>query len=384
MSIPESDFELLEQELSNGGAEAVLRRLAEQLRAKAKYHELFEALKMQLRQQLGLPLLFSDDANELDEPTRDKLDQGLLDICQQIGRHLLEQGSAREGWMYWRPLGRRQEAADLLGSVEANDDNLDELVEVFLREGVDPGRGYSLILEHYGTCNAITTLEGELYQRPKPEQQVLVGLLLKHVHAELLANVRADISQHEQRDPPEHSLAELIADRDWMFTEYSYHIDTTHLASTVRFARRLEKEDELRLARDLTQYGKRLNSQFQYPGDEPFNDLYHSHELFFQVLLGENVDEALSYFQDKAETVDPDEHGCVAIETYVDLLARADRFEQAIKVMVDQMPQGSQPAGICPSLFELAEKANQFEDFLRRCREQEDLLGFATGLIHTK
>ena len=88
-----------------------------------------------------------------------------------------------------------------------------------------------------------------------------------------------------------------MADREWLFQDNAYHIDTTHLASTVRIARVLADPADLRLALDLTEYGRRLSQQFQYQGDEPFVETYPSHALYFQALLGENVEEALAYFQ---------------------------------------------------------------------------------------
>lgn len=45
----ESEFDQLEQQLSAGGLTALLESAAQQLRDKNSFHELFEVLKMQVR-----------------------------------------------------------------------------------------------------------------------------------------------------------------------------------------------------------------------------------------------------------------------------------------------------------------------------------------------
>ena len=199
--------------------------------------------------------------------------------------------------------------ADALAKIEPNDENLQDLIEIGLHEGVAPALGYELVLKNYGTCNAITTFEGALTSRPRGDQQAAAGLLLRHLHHELLANVRADIARQEGSEPKQATLAELVADRDWLFADNNYHIDTTHLAATIRFARLLEDPADLALAYDLTEYGRRLSTQFQFAGDEPFADVYPSHGLFFAAQLGRQVDEALAYFRERAKNISVDEQG---------------------------------------------------------------------------
>ncbi|MDP6443999.1 MAG: hypothetical protein QGG36_25155 [Pirellulaceae bacterium] len=376
-----SHFEELEGALASGGEGAVLDELIEQLRSSKQYHELFEALKMRARRQINLPLLYSDNGDELDESLREGLENGLFEACREVGQLLLSDGKVREGWMYLRPVGDREMAAQLIGAIEANDDNLDELVEVCLHEGVDAERGFRLVLDSFGTCNAITTFESLVHQRPKEELLAAAKLLVKHVHDELSATLRADIAQQEGEELADAPIADLVADRDWMFGEHSYHIDTTHLASTIRYARLLEDKQLLRLALDMTEYGRRLHQQFQYEGDEPFTDLYPSHALFFQALLGENVEPALEFFLDKAKTIDAYEFGAGSVETYIDLLARVGRVDDAIQALVELTPDNAHLTGQAPSLLELSQRAGDYSQFIAHCRAKNDLLGFATGLL---
>jgi hypothetical protein len=380
----DSLFEQLEQQSTSGGVDAVLEHLISSLQQDKKHHELFEALKMQVRHRAGLPLLYGESGDDLDPKQRTLLEDGLLGACRQVGTGLLEDGRVSEGWMYMRPVGDVAAARELIDKIEVQDDNIDEMVEVLLQEGVDPTRGFSVVLQNYGTCNAITTFESVMPQKGKADQRAVAQLLLRHVHQELFTNVKADVAGRQDSEPTATTLAELIADQEGMFGEHSYHIDTTHLASTTRFSRILENEECLRLALDLTQYGKELHEQFQYEGDEPFTDIYRHHAFYFQALLGENLDEALDHFKERSDNVDTNQWGTVGIETYIDLLARVGKIEEAIAVTIEKIQPGQRTMGLAPSLLELCERSGNYSPLMDACRGSDDVLGFATGLMQAK
>jgi hypothetical protein len=241
-----------------------------------------------------------------------------------------------------------------------------------------------MLLNSYGTCNAITTFDAEMVRHDKAAQQAAASLLVHKLHSDLVANIQADIARQETGHPTETTLEGLVAERDWLFLDNTYHIDTTHLASTVRAARLLQKPEDLRLALDLTQYGRRLSKQFQYPGDEPFVDQYPAAALWFQAQLGENVDPALEYFRERAENCDPQQHGPLPAEVYVELLTRLERYAEAINASIKHLPRNQQRLGICPSLLELAELSGLYTKVLEHVREQEDLLAYTAALVKAK
>lgn len=383
MSSTQPEFDQLQATVRDRGVAAALEDLAKQLLADKRYHELFEARKMQLRQRLGLPLSSAESTDDLPPETRTKLEDGLIEACREVGLLLLDAGRVREGWMYLRPVGDRAAAREALAKIDNDDGNLEELVEVCLYEGVDPARGFDLVLRNYGTCNAITTFEGALSQHSLPHKRIAAAMLVDHLHGELVKSVRADIARQEGAEPPEGTLRELVADRPWLFGEYSYHLDTTHLASTVRCARLLDARPQLEKALDLTEYGRRLSRQYQYQGDEPFAEIYPSHALYYQALVGQNVDEAIAYFQEKAKSLDPRDHGTLAIEIYVELLSRIGRAKEAIEASTRLLPKDTRPLGIAPTLLELSRQAGDYNAMLAHCREQGDLLGFATALAQS-
>jgi hypothetical protein len=381
--MPASDFEQLQSAFSAGGADRVLEQAAALLREQKKHHELFEVLKMQSRRKLGLPLLPGESTDDLPEATRAKLEDGLIAACREVGKLLLSEGKIREGWMYLRPVGDRNEAADALTKIEADEENYEDLIEVCLHEGVDIGRGYGLVLEHYGTCNAITQYDSSLARRPRGEQVPAAKRLLKRVHDDLVFSVKTDIARQEGQQPKESTLKELVQDREWLFQDNSYHLDTTHLAACVRISRVLSDPADLKLALDLTEYGRRLSQQFQYQGDEPFAETYPANALYFQALLGENVDEALAYFRNKAEMLDPQYHGYAAIEVYVDLLARLGRDAEALEAAVKFGLTSIQPVGNAPPLVELARRSGSFAPVLEHCKAKDDVLGYTAALVQS-
>jgi len=389
-------FETLQKTIHESGAKAAATLLVDEMRREEKYPELFEALKMLHRIELGLPAVHTDlsGAHELTQQEslspemQDELDKKLLSACSEVGTALLRKGSLQEGWMYMRAVGDRQATADAMQNVAVTQDNLDTVLGLLVHEAIDIGRGTKLSLEMRGTCNTITMLDSAVSMRGRADQQAAVGTLVEHVHSELLSSLKSDIVRREQCDATsavhsETSIEVLLSTRPTLLRDGTYHLDTTHLASTVRFARILDSEKHLRLAVDISQYGRQLHSQYQYASDEPFADLYPMSLGMFRALLGEHVEAALKMFLQKAESLDPQEHGTVAIETYADLLTRVGRPSEAMEFLIKKMPRGMRPFGIAPSLLELAEASHNFKPMLDHALERRDLVGYAAALLQS-
>lgn len=367
--------------------------LVDQMRREQRYTELFEALKMMHRVELGLSAVQTDPS----EPTsvgsippdiQDQLDKKLIAACSEVGTALMRQGKLQEGWMYMRAVGDRQATADAMRDLEVTHENLDTFLGLLVHEAIDVARGTKLSLEMRGTCNTITMLDSVVSMRGRTDQQAAVGALVEHVHAELLSSLKADILRREKLDETSEvqlakSIEPLLATRPSLLRDGTYHLDTTHLASTVRFARILDNEEQLRMAVDLAQYGRQLHTQYQYASEEPFAELYPMSLAMFRALLGEHVEAALKMFLQKAESLDPQEHGTVAIENYADLLTRVGRPAEAMQFLIKKMPRGMRPFGIAPSLIELAELSKDYAPMLQQAKERGDLVGFAAALLQS-
>ncbi|TWU55469.1 hypothetical protein [Rubripirellula reticaptiva] len=366
----------------------MLDRMVEHFRSTRSAMELFEAIKMQIRNRVGLPLVAVEDEPARPEEVERQLELGLLDACRETGTMLIQDGRVGEGWMYLRPTGDIETARKLLNKIEITDDNYDEMIQVLLHEGVDVGRGYQAVIDNQGTCNSITLYEQSIVSRSKADRKAASSCLLEHLYGELLAMVRSDIAQKEGEPPAgdDETLGDLIEKRRWILDGGGYHLDTTHLAATVRVATVLDDPAQLKKAWELTQYGRRLNHQFQYPGEEPFVDFYPAYGTFYSILLGENVDAGLKLFERKARAVDVATSGTGAIETYVDLLDRIGRHKDAVLASIELVPGDIPTQRIVPMLIEIANRAktagdnSAFEPILEYCQQHNDVLGYVAVL----
>ena len=394
-SITNDDFMMLEQLADKEGLQAAAQGLVERMRQQKLYPELFEARKMLHRVELGLPPVQVDPigahgkksgAIQQDPQVQDELDKRLLDACREVGGGLMRSGRLQEGWMYLRAVGDDAFASEAMAAVEPTQDNLDLLLNLYVHEGVDIGRGTELCLKMRGTCNTITMLDSIVAMRGRSDQQAAVEALVKHVHQELLANLIADVTRRmpQVNAPEDHTIVAWLGLVPGLLRDGTYHLDTTHLASTVRFARVLDDPSTLRLAADLAEYGRQLHAQYQYSSEEPFADLYPMSLAWFRALLGEHVDAALRVFRQKAESIDLEEHGTIGIETYADLLARIGRPDEAGKYLIRTMPDGMRPFGVAPSLIELSSASGEFQPMKDHAKQRGDLIGFAAALLQSK
>ena len=373
-------FHQIATDYANSGLQAALETAEKQLRNEKRFHELFEVLKMKDRHQLGLPVLHQDGQQSISEDQQRKLEDGLIAACRDVGFALLDEGQIQDSWVYLRHLNDNAVVLERVRKIEANEENLDQLLGLLLYEGLDPAAGYAMVLENYGTCNAITTMQQTMYGRPKEQRQAAGRLLVAHVHNELLENVKAHVEREENTTPKETRLVPLISDRPFLFADGAYHIDTSHLSSTMQIAIELSDPKSLELAFDLARYGEKLDEGLKYPGDPPFEDLYSTSALFIGAQLEKDVDAALEHFQKRAKETDAHQEGTFAIETYVDLLARVGRPDDALQASVDLIPQGIQTTGRAPSFYDLSEQMQSFDRYRELCEERNDLLGYVISL----
>ena len=281
-------------------ADQLFDRAAQELAAGGQWHRLFDLRLMQRRRELALPLDYRGSIDDVDEPRRQQLEAGYIAACREVGQLLLEAHRLREAWMYLRPAGDKETVQKYLERVVPDEENAEELIEISLYEAVDPERGFAWLLGRNGTCNSITSLEG-LHAQLEPEMaRACAAVLLRHVYAELRGNLRGHLHRLEGEAPSSLSVAELINSFPALQADGSYHLDVSHLSSTVRFARLLTDPQMVRLAVELCDYGSRLPDDLQYPGEPPFEDAYKAHRLFFEATLGENVDAAVEYFLEEA------------------------------------------------------------------------------------
>ena len=378
------DFEHIMSQVDRDDVGGALEWLVEHFRQEKKYTDLFEARKMLARQRLGLPLLYSDSPDSLDEARQLQLETELLDACREVGTGLVEEGDLQTAWMYLQPLGDREYLKKLFECVPVDDENIDALIEICLGQGVAPEHGYQLVLEHHGTCNSITLFDTQISAMAPDVRGRLAEMLVDHVYIELSGNVRRHIEQQETSAPETNALRELIDGRPWLFEGGGHHLDVTHLASAVRIGRHAKSERSLRQALDLCQYGLRLSEDFQFPGHSPFEDTYRDHQQYYQVLLGIEVEQGLEHFRQKAASVDMYQSGTAPMETLVYLLTRTNRRDEAIRLSIEHLSDQTCLQGIAPRVFDIATEPSQNRLLKEHYREKGDVLGYAVSSLRER
>ena len=110
-------------------------------------------------------------------------------------------------------------------------------------------------------------------------------------------------------------------------------------------------------------------------------DQYPASIAFFRALLGEQVEAGIRYFSNKADMVDQEQYGLLAVEVLIDLLSRCGRHAEAIAEYARRIPAGTRTMGIAPSLLQLSQRLGDYQTMLELSRQRQDLLGYAAALL---
>lgn len=374
-------FDQLTEQSTSLGPVATLDMLIQQMRAEKNFHRLFDALMLKKKFELGLPLLRPSSLSDVPADKRETFEKAYIEAAREVGNGLLANQQLNDAWLYFRTIQEKEPVAAAIEKMTLPEDyeKAQELINIALYEGAHPVRGLQFLLKSNGTCNTITTLDQLMPQLGATERQQAAALMVRHLYDELQQNVQADVQRRMPFAPPANSLRELILGRDWLFQEGNYHIDVSHLNSVVRFSRFLEPgAPELKQALQLAEYGERLDAQLQYAGELPFDEFYPTHRHFFEILLGEKVDEGVSYFQHKLDA-DPDEQDKQMIAyVLVDVLVRSGRADQAMAVAEKHLRFLDEQSF---SFADLCVKVGRTDAWGAAAKEKGDLVGFTAALL---
>ncbi|MCX7431486.1 MAG: hypothetical protein NTY17_10870 [Planctomycetia bacterium] len=397
------------------GAAAMFDTLAASLKARGRWHALFDLRLLEARISLDLPatgeLTGRGGEGDVSPADRDQLDERSLAACREVGWPLLEAGQVAAAWMYLRAAAAPAEVAEKLAALangitasEGNLQNLDdeetasrlqEIVHVALWEGLDPALGIDLIIRTQGTCNSITAYEQAVSRLPARRQAPAAGVLVHHLHREVASALAADLTQRGAAvTAVDTSVASIIPLLDLLreiggADDASIHVDVSHLQSVLRIARVCTDPDVIREAWELACYACRLPAEVVYPGEPPFENVGESSRMFFGAQLGHDVDRSIGFFRRSAAQARLEESGTLPSDTLVLLLTRLGRPGEALHAALERPAEGPMPStmlasGMLPSLVELATAADSWDALLAVCRERGDEITFAATLAARK
>lgn len=391
-------FDTLAETAAARGAPAMFEALADSLKARRRWHALFDLRMLESRVALGLPP--TGDIGAIDEKTRERLDERSLAACREVGWPLLDEGHVAAGWMYLRaaaePAEVSRKLAELAGAPLADEEaaaaRMQEIVQISLWEGVDPALGIRLVIESQGTCNSITAYEQAVSRLPAARQRQPAAVLVEHLHRELLQSLAADL-EHRGLVPRETiaataSIVGLLDAAGGMKDDPSFHIDVSHLQSVLRIARVCTERAVIEKAWELSVYACRLPDEVTYPGEPPFENVGEASRHFYAAQLGRDVDEAVRYFRKAAALARVEDAGTLPADTLVYLLWRLGRPAEALHAALERpadqgMPSVMQAIGMLPSLVELAEAGNAVESLREACRSRGDEITFAATFLES-
>jgi hypothetical protein len=365
------------------GAGAAIDHLIESLTQQQDYDELFNALLLKKRFEMGLPLVQPSTSDGVPDDRLDEFEQCYIASARKVGKLFLAEGQIPQAWVYLRYIREPEpvrEALDKFDPQRDADDETDDLINVALYEGAHPVKGLEIMLRVNGTCNTITALDQQIHQFEPDVRRQAAALLVRELYDDLTATVRQDVEQRLAGVTPPETLRELLAGRDWLFEDGNYHIDVSHLNAVVRFARFLTPDDpELDKAMQLAEYGSRLAPQFQYPADPPFDEFYPSHLWYFRVLADQQRDEGLQYFRAKIDEEPDDEDKPMIAYVLVDLLLRIGRPKDALDVAKEYLQDVEDPNAF--SFAKLCEQAGRLDLLQETAVEHNDPVMFAAAMI---
>lgn len=377
-----SDFDSLQEILAASGPEAAIEELCAQLRAKQDYGNLFYALLLKKRQELGVFPIPTSPASLLPVEAHAPYEEAIREAGRTVGRLFLDAGDVRRAWNYYGMLGESEPMRQALDDYETNDDErISAAIEVAFHHQVHPAKGFGWILQRYGICNAITTLSGTDLSGNPAAREACIQQLVQALYGELRERLKTDVASREGEVAGEPGVRELIDGRDWLTAEDCYHVDVSHLTAVVQMSIHLPPGEEMDKARELCVYGSRLGQQFQYPGDPPFEDHYRDYGTYLAILAGDQVEENLDHFRRKAADADPHEVGTYPAQVLVNLFLKLDRPADALAV-ARQYLAGADPQQIsCPTIPDLCQQAGDYQTLAEIAREQQDTVHFLAGLL---
>ncbi len=362
--------------MADGDAEAVFEVLVEESLSEKRYAQLFEARLMAARKRLGLPLLAPAAPSEMDGEQRRRYDEAVMAAARETGALFLESGEIARAWPYFRAVGEPGPVAEAIGRFDGGDET-DAVIEIALGERVNPLRGLELILTHHGTCRAITLFD----QYPDPgTREDGLRLLINTLRTELKVNLARAIEQQEGAAPTG-TIVEMIEGRDWLFGEYDYYVDTSHLISVLRFAAESSDRETVLAAIELARYGEKLAPMFHHKGDAPLDDVYVDHRIWLQAFAGEEVDSAVRHFRDKVAALDLEQTGSYPAQVLVRFLVRLGRYAEAIEVFEQSLTETDPAYLMCPNLYDLCRMAGDFERLKRLAVERGDPITYAAASL---
>jgi hypothetical protein len=333
---------------------------------------------MKSRHELGLPLIQTEPSASFPPGKQAAYEAAVIAGARETGELFLADGDIERAWPYFRAIGETGPIAAAIERVEPGE-GIEPIIDIAFQQGAHPVKGLELILAQYGMCRAITCFGMYTGQQGREE---CMRLLARSLHAELLTRLKSVIERQEGAPPETDDIAALVSERDWLFGEYDYYIDTSHVGSIVQYAAEIADRQTLSLISGLCEYGRRLSPHFQLREEPPFENLFADYGVYARTLLGDDVENGTAHFRAKLPADPADgEINSIPAQVLVRLLARLERYEEALEVSLAHLRHARSAELMCPSALQLCYLTGDRERLKALAREEGDLLSYTAAVL---
>ncbi|MEP6716125.1 MAG: hypothetical protein ABJC09_11165, partial [Terriglobia bacterium] len=169
--------------------------------------------------------------------------------------------------------------------------------------------------------------------------------------------------------------------REWLFGEWDYYVDSSHLLSVIPYCVEIADPPVLETFNELCEYGRHLAPQFQSAGVPPFENQCEAYGHYILALLGRDVEKHLDYFRRQIAELDAEVVGDAPARALVRLLVSLNRPAEALAVVLDSVFEDELYGAPVPSALNLCYQAKDFAKLKDLAQERGDLLSYAAGSI---
>src|SRR5262249_55235492 len=144
-------FDELQRALRTDGPAAAIDRLCTTLRERKDYSSLFYALLLKKRHELGVSPVPTGASQDLPPEVHPAYEDAIRAAGRLVGGLYLEEGDIPHAWAYFRMLGEPEPVAQALAQAKPGEgEDCQQLVDIAFHQGVNPRKGFDLILERFG------------------------------------------------------------------------------------------------------------------------------------------------------------------------------------------------------------------------------------------
>lgn len=378
-------FERLRGILERSGEQEAIETLIAELRSVEDYTNLFYALLLRKRWELGVSPFPTGPSTELPPETHEEYEQAIRQAGREVGQALLQKRRFIQAWAFYQMLEEPEPMrAALEAYTPAEEEDIGPLIEVAWHHRVLPRKGFDWVLERHGVCSAITLVGSTDLREDTALRDYCIGRLVRVVHEQLRERLRADIRERGWGEVPEETrIVDLMERFPTLTAEESYHIDVSHLSSVVQMSLHLPAGEENILAQELCHYGRRLSPLLQGRHEPPFEEGYEDYLAYLEAVGGRNVDEHLGRFRAKAERA-VTEGSTYAAQVYVNLLLRVGSEKEALAAAQRFLLREDERNLVCPGVYELGRRNGDYGAIAQAAAARGDPVAFLAALLSSR